>query len=107
MAHYLVRARAVAPKLGELKARLQSGEIEAMRPFGSALDYSLTNARIDEAGQAVWEEEDYCRPPLAMEREAVLDTYFTDLTVEQVEEGEGWQQLEQLPQLWESLPSSD
>jgi hypothetical protein len=28
------------------------------------------------------EEEDYCSPPLAQERAAVLDTYFDDITVE-------------------------
>jgi hypothetical protein len=30
----------------------------------------------------IWSEEDYCSPPLAMEREAVLDRYFTDIKVE-------------------------
>jgi hypothetical protein len=27
-------------------------------------------------------EEDYCSPPLAQQRAAVLDTYFDDITVE-------------------------
>ena len=40
-------------------------------------------------GVAVWEEEDYCDPPLAQEREAVLDDYFGDLRVEAVKEGGG------------------
>lgn len=103
MAHYLVKAKAQQEQLDELKDRLDSGEIRAMRPFGTALDYSLKNARIDERGWTVWEEEDYCRPPLAMERAAVLDTYFTDLSVEKVKDGEGWQQIEHLPQLWELI----
>jgi hypothetical protein len=46
-----------------------------MRPFGQALQYSLENARIDTENRdyALWIEEDYCSPPLAMEREGVLD----------------------------------
>lgn len=100
MAHYLVKARAVPAQLPNLKTRLDSGQIQKMRPFGPALDYSLKNARVDSQGWAVWEEEDYCRPPLAMERAAVLDTYFTDLRVEKVDEGAGWQRIEHLPNLW-------
>jgi hypothetical protein len=36
-----------------------------------------------------------------MERAAVLDTYFTDLSVERVEEGAGWARIADLPALWE------
>jgi len=100
MAHYLVKAKAKEAQLDELKARLESNEIRQMRPFGTALDESLKNARVDPAGWTVWEEEDYCRPPLAMERAAVLDSYFTDLSVEPVAKGEGWAQIEHLPALW-------
>jgi hypothetical protein len=28
----------------------------------------------------MWIEEDYCSPPLAMERKVVLDRYFDDVT---------------------------
>jgi hypothetical protein len=51
----------------------------------------------------VWEEEDYCRPPLAQEREAVLDRYFEDLSVERVERGSGWEQISDLPPLFPAL----
>lgn len=100
MAYYLVRAKALPQKLAELRIRLQSGEIRTMQPFGRALDFSLKNARV-EGEWLVWEEEDYCRPPLAMERAAVLDAYFTELSVERVEKDEGWKRLEELPRLWE------
>jgi len=100
MAHYLVKAKAHQNRLAELKTRLDRAEIRVIRPFGTALDYSLQNARLDEAGWAVWEEEDYCHPPLAMERAAILDTYFTDLSVEKVKDGAGWQKIEHLPRLW-------
>ena len=46
-------------------------------------------------------EEDYCSPPLAMERESVLDRYFDDITVERVNsEEKGWKSLEDKPLLW-------
>lgn len=100
MAYYLVQAQPVEELLTELRQRLDSGEIRVMRPFGQALQYSLENARVKEDGLAVWEEEDYCVPPLAQERAAILDTYFTELNVERVEKGKGWEQLESLPNLW-------
>ena len=51
-----------------------------MRPFGRSLQYSLENARIDteDSDFALWVEEDYCSPPLAMEREAVLNQYIVE-----------------------------
>ena len=100
MAYYLVRARPDAARLDELRGRLDSGEIRVMRPFGNALHEGLCGARVVEGGWAVWEEEDYCRPPLAMERAAVLDTYFSDLSVEPVARGEGWERIAALPALW-------
>ena len=100
MAYYLVQATPVEELLVELRKRLDSGEIRVMRPFGQALQYSLENARVKEGGLAVWEEEDYCVPPLAQERAAILDTYFRDLNVERVEKGKGWKQIESLPNLW-------
>lgn len=102
VAHYLVTAEALGEeKLAELRERLAAGEIRPMEPFGTALDYSLRNARVRPDGRLVWEEEDYCRPPLAMERAAVLDHYFTDLQIEKVDDGDGWARIETLPRLWE------
>ncbi len=72
-----------------------------MQPFGNSLDYSLRNAKIADENTAVWEELDYCTPPLAMERKAVIDDYFKDLSVVVVEEGKGWKQIEQLKSLWD------
>lgn len=102
MAHYLVRAQPIEDKLPELRDRLDADEIEPMRPFGPALAHSLDNARRDpETGEAVWEEEDYCSPPLRMEREAVLDDHFEGIEVEAVAEGEGWEAIADLPSLWD------
>ncbi len=106
MAYYLVRAQPKSARLEELQARLRQGEFRTMRPFGQALTKSLEGARWDaDAGEAVWEEEDYCSPPLAMERAAVLDHYFENLRVERVAEGEGWGQIASLPSLWEYVRS--
>ena len=102
MAYYLVKAKYHRDLLAELRTRLDSGEINKMRPFGTALQYSLDHARLDPQGQdwVVWEEEDYCSPPLAQERAAVLNTYFTNLSVEKLQQGEGWERIESLSPLW-------
>jgi hypothetical protein len=101
MAYYLVHARAKVDKLKQLKKRLESGEIKGMRPFGIALDESLQGAKLDKNGLAVWEENDYCNPPLAMERAAVLDHYFSDIEVQEVNKGEGWKTIERFKSIWE------
>jgi len=101
MAYYLVTAKPIPTKLDDLRKWLDSGEIRAMRPFGQALQMGLDNARWQTEGVAIWEEEDYCVPPLAQERAAVLDDYFTELNVQHVSKGEGWKQIEPLKMLWE------
>ncbi|MFW5900722.1 MAG: hypothetical protein ACOCTH_02985 [Halodesulfurarchaeum sp.] len=106
MAKRFVRARPKEDRLLELRERLSSGEIESMDPFGPAMTRALENARFDTAnGEAVWIQEDHCSPPLAMEREEVLDDYFETITVveEDVDEAAGWQQIDDLPGFWEQV----
>ena len=100
MSYYLVTAKPNKEKLDALRVWLDSGEIRIMRPFGNALHSGLDNARWLDEGIAVWEEEDYCVPPLAQERAAVLDQYFSDIKVEHVEKGEGWKKIESLNKVW-------
>lgn len=103
MAFYLVSA---VPKHGlmeELSERLAREEFLALRPFGPTLMRSHKGARVKRDGVAVWEEEDYCSPPLAEERAAVLDHYFLDLRLEPVSEGDGWKRIEALPRLFPEL----
>lgn len=101
MTHYLVRARPDHEALPDLREQLVEGEVEALDPFGRELDQALRRARLDpRTGEAVWEEEDHCTPPLAMERDAVLDAYFDGIEVEEVDPGEGWEAIEALPSLW-------
>jgi len=99
MSYYLVTAKPLND-LQPLKLELDRGEIKVMRPFGPALDHSLNNARRAEGGWVTWEEEDYCSPPLAQERAAVLDRYFVELSVVKVTRDEGWKQIDHLSKLW-------
>ena len=96
MAFYLVSAVPRQELMEDLSARLARAEFIGLRPFGPTLSRSLKAARLRRDGSAVWEEEDYCHPPLAEERAAVLDRYFFDLRVERVKVGEGWEKIEAL-----------
>jgi len=99
MAHYLVRSKPKLERMTELRHRLMESAFVSLRPFGKALTESLNNARVQSDDIAVWEEEDYCSPPLAQERAAVLDAYFDEITVEAVKAGEGSARIENLPKL--------
>ncbi|MFQ5923975.1 MAG: hypothetical protein ACE5M4_14140 [Anaerolineales bacterium] len=106
MAYYLVRAKPKQERLADLEKLLAQQAFIDLRPFGQALTAGLNGARVGADGAAVWEEEDYCSPPLAMERAAVLDTYFDDIQVEAVKLGEGWKRIRELPRLFPTLPST-
>jgi hypothetical protein len=99
MSFYLVSATPRGELMDDLHHRLARSEFRPLQPFGRALSGALENARWAPNGGAVWEEEDYCSPPLAEERAAVLDRYFDGLAVETVTEGEGWRRIANLPPL--------
>ena len=103
MAYYLVTAKPRSDCLPRLLENLQRRSYVSMRPFGRSLTDSLQGARLRQDGYAVWEEEDYCTPPLAQERAAALDEFFDELRVTPVEMGEGWSQIEDLPRLFPEL----
>lgn len=103
MAYYLVTATPREDLLAELSERLRRDEFGALRPFGRTLTASLSRARRLPNGKAMWEEEDYCRPPLAQEREAVLDRYFDQISVEPVVEGTGWALIDAFPAMFPDL----
>jgi hypothetical protein len=100
MAYYLVRARPKQDRLSELEALLEQGAFAILRPFGRTLTASLREARLHADGVACWEEEDYCSPPLAQERAAVLDHYFDDLQIVAVKPEDGWRRIRELPRLF-------
>lgn len=103
MAYYLVTATPRTELLAELETRLGADEFAALRPFGKALTGALRRARRLPNGTAMWEEEDYCSPPLAQEREAVLDRYFDRLSVESVVAETGWALIDGFPALFPGL----
>lgn len=100
MAYYLVRATPKADRLPELAEKLRQKAFLNLRPFGPAVSHGLNNARWESEMVAIWEEEDYCSPPLAMERAAVLDHYFADIRVERVQKEEGWKRIATLPNVF-------
>jgi len=103
MAFYLVKAELKKELSKQLEKFLEENAFINLQPFGRALTFSLLNARVDEANHVVWEEEDYCTPPLAQEREAVLDNYFKNLQAEKVDIGKGWERIKSLPKLFPEL----
>jgi hypothetical protein len=105
VAHYLVRARPKQDRLAELEDELRRGAFVRLEPFGREVSRVLADARVQDDGATVWEEEDYCRPPLAQERAAVLDAYFDTIEVEAVGRGDGWSRIEALPRLFPGLPA--
>lgn len=103
MAFYLVKAELKKELLNKLEKSLRENAFINLQPFGRALTFSLRNARVDENNEIVWEEEDYCTPPLAEERAAVLDRYFQLLQIEKVNKGAGWEMIKTLPKLFPDL----
>lgn len=103
MAHYLVKAKPKSDRLDALLGNLRKRAYAPMHPFGKAMTYSLENARLRDDGYAVWEEEDYCSPPLAQERAAALDEFFDELEVMPVREGTGWEAIQGFPRLFPEL----
>ena len=93
MAFYLVEGKVQEEREGELRDKVMAQSFLSLKPFGKALSFGLENARIDERGAWLWEEEDYCSPPLKQERQAVFDLYFRRLKTEKVAEGEGWRRI--------------
>lgn len=100
MAYYIVKAELKEGLFNKLESSLKDNAFINFKPFGRALTYSLRNAGVDENKEIVWEEEDYCMPPLAEERAAVLDKYFQILQIEKVEKGSGWEKIKTLPRLF-------
>ena len=105
MAYYLVTAEPKADRVADLLKKLEQRAYLDLQPFGRSLNCALQNTRLRDDGGAVWEEEDYCSPPLAQERAAVLDDFFDDLCVTAVNPGEGWLMIEHLPRMFPDLPS--
>jgi hypothetical protein len=102
MTFYLVKAK-VKNNIFKLRQEIESGKIKKLVPYENSLHNSLKNAKKDDKDgvYAVWIEEDYCTPPLAMERKSVLDRYFIDIVIEIVESEEaGWAKIKDKTNIW-------
>jgi hypothetical protein len=104
MTYYLVSAKIKQGVAAEIRERIVDGSFINMKPFGKTLTRAMFQIRQDPvSGKVYWEEECHCSPPLAMERTAVLDQYFTEINAEQSSEDEGWAQISDLPVLWDEI----
>ena len=105
MTLYIVKAKPIRDRLTKLRKELDSGDVSKLQPFGEELHQSLLEARIEselDGSYAYWVEEDYCSPPLAMERQSVLDRYFKDISVEPVNsKEEGQSRIKGRKSLWD------
>jgi hypothetical protein len=100
MAYYLVEGKINPKTEGDLKNKIEKHTFISLKPFGKALSFGLENARIEQPDVWLWEEEDYCTPPLKQERAAVIDRYFETIKTDKVAEGEGWKKIEHLPRVF-------
>ena len=104
MSHYLVSAKLKNGIFAELCQLIADHAFIHISPFGKSLTQAMNGVRQDPiSGYVFWEEECYCSPPLSMERAAVLDKYFTEIKVEQLSEGKGWERISHLPVLSEDI----
>ena len=94
MAYYLVEAERRSEERLAVEACGAAGERRV--PFHDApASVPPSRSRCVEPASvptAEWfgRRQDYCSPPLAQERAAVLDEYFEDLRVTAVQRNEGW-----------------
>ena len=81
---YHVQATFRESTAAELLTKLTDGSVAAQRPDGSEIVRSLERAVVNTDGRIEWSERCYCSPPLAHERETVLDSHFDEITTEPV-----------------------
>lgn len=82
---YHVQAKFRDDTATEFLAKLTDGTIAAQRPDGPEIVASMERAVVNLEGRVEWSELCYCSPPLAHERDTVLDLHFEGLTTEPVD----------------------
>jgi len=81
---YKVRARLRPGTKAALLGRLTDGTVAAQRPDGAEIVASMERAMFTGDGHVQWSETCYCSPPLAHERETVLDHHFDEIETEEI-----------------------
>ena len=77
---YKVKARFKEESAAEFRRKLLDGTIASQKPDGPEMVDSMHRAVVKESGEIEWSELCYCNPPLAHERQTVLDHHFDDIS---------------------------
>ena len=89
--HYEVTARFIEATASDFLRKLLDGTISNQKPAGRELVASMNRAVVTDTGEIKWSEVCHCSPPLAHERETVLDHHFTGINTDEIE---GYQDYE-------------
>ena len=81
---YQVRARLRPGAEAALLAKLTDGSVAGQRPDGAEIVAAMERAVLTGDGQVEWSETCYCSPPLAHERETVLDHHFDGISAREI-----------------------
>jgi hypothetical protein len=81
---YKVRAQLRPGTEAALLHKLTDGSVAAQHPDGAEIVAAMERAVITGDGHVEWSETCYCSPPLAHERETVLDHHFDDISTEEI-----------------------
>lgn len=81
---YRVRARLKPGTEAALLRKLNDGTVVAQQPDGKEIVASMARAVVTADGYVEWSETCYCSPPLAHERETVLDHHFEVIETEKI-----------------------
>ena len=82
---YDVKARLRKEMATELRRALLDDTIRDQKPDGQEIADSMQRAVVTADGAVAWSEMCYCKPPLAHERQTVLDRYFDAISIRPVE----------------------
>ena len=82
---YHVRAKFREETAAAFLTKLTDGTIEGQRPDGPELMASMKRAVVGDDGLIEWSEMCYCDPPLAHERETVLDAHFDIISADPID----------------------
>ena len=88
---YHVQARFKPETAAQLLTKLTDGTVANQRPDGPELIASMNRAVVNTEGRVEWSELCYCNPPLAHERETVLDLHFEDIRTEPTDEHKSYE----------------
>ena len=67
-----------------LLQKLTDGTVASQRPDGPEIVASMERAVLTGDGHVEWSETCYCSPPLAHERETVLDHHFDGISTQEI-----------------------